>query len=165
MQLQCNFHGKMQNSTINFITCWQHGGTNATVSPENQCLEWPHDATRLQFGTWQNMATLKSVQHFPLQQCVKCNYCPVSPCIRQNIDCLNHWEWTNVTKQKIYKTARIHVQQTGKKLENGNICILRPLSWFRFTDELFAYSKNLFSYIPIDFIYLIYLYKNHLGKN
>ena len=32
--------------------------------------------------------------------------------------------------------------------------VLRPLSWFRFTDELFAYSKNLFGYILIDVFYL-----------
>ena len=40
--------------------------------------------------------------------------------------------------------------------------VLRPLSWFRFTDDFFAYSKNLSSYILIGFICL---YKNHLEKN
>ena len=40
--------------------------------------------------------------------------------------------------------------------------LLGPLSWFRFTDELFAYSKKLSSQFLID---ILNLYKIHLEKN
>ena len=72
------------------------------------------------------------------------------------------WKWKGKRNREEVLNSELGRGSGGGQKKEVNLILLRPLSWFRFTDELFAYSKNIFSDILID---VFYLYKNHLEKN